>query len=83
MENRQGSGVRGQVKAVLTWPGARGPPVFQTVQRTPYGMASLVKNSEQSGLVHGSGTLLASRLRLAIRLSALWQPLTSPDTWRT
>ena len=83
MENRQRGSVRGQVKAVLTWPGARWSPILQTVQRATHGVNDVVENLEQSVLVHESGTLLASGLTLAIRLTPLWQLLTSPDTWRT
>jgi hypothetical protein len=46
-------------------------------------MDGLVENLEQSNLVHEDRTLLANKLELAIRLTELWQLLTSPDTWRT
>jgi hypothetical protein len=83
MENGKGSGVGGQVKAVLARSGARQPPVVQAIQRAAHRADRLIEHLEQSCLIHGSGTLLAMRSMLAIRLGALWQPSTSPDTWRT
>src|ERR1019366_8596733 len=80
MEDRQRRSICGEVKAVLTWPGPRRPPVVQHIQRTAYGLNGFAENLEQSDLIHGSRTLLVIGPRLTSRLIQLWQPLTSPDT---
>ena len=59
------------------------PELVQAIQRAAHRADRLIEHLEQSCLIHGSGTLLAMRSMLAIRLGALWQPSTSPDTWRT
>ena len=89
MQNGQSGPVGGQVEAVLPrLPSAR-PPVLEHVERATHGADRLVEHFQEANVVHGDEPYrpgiaparpghLAACPFVAIRLSQLWLPLTSP-----